>query len=303
MFWRSIHDDQKEDYFLFFASGWIINILFLSIANNDSLCLCKSWSWKTRFYFCNDTFVDEFGGAILRYTICICLVLLLLSPLCLAETPASNNTENINVGQLTLLPITPGLKGKVIVIDPGFGGADPGVIGPNGIPEKTITLAVALKVKVLLEQAGAKVIMTRMDDRDVFGPNGSAVEEAKARVAVGNQNKADVFVNISTNYFSNSNASGTVTYYYQKSIYDRLLAKSIQDSVINAVGTNNRGIYPANFYVLKHTLMPAILIQLGFQSNPKEEMLLSAPKSQQKLAQGIYNGLDNFFAQAAMDRN
>lgn len=238
----------------------------------------------------------------MRYSICIFLVLLLLSPLCHAETSASNNTANIDGGQPTVFHFTPGLQGKVIVIDPGSSDSDPaGVIGPDGVQEKTITLDVALKVKVLLERAGAKVIMTRLDDRDVSTtPNGGAREEAAARVAVANRNKADVFVNISTNGFPpNPDVFGTVTHYYQKSIYDQLLAESIQDGVVNAAGMKNRGIYPTSFYVLKHTLMPGILIQLGYQTNPKEEQLLTTPQFQQRLAQGIFNGLNNFFTQAS----
>jgi N-acetylmuramoyl-L-alanine amidase len=194
---------------------------------------------------------------------------------------------------------TPGLKGKIIAIDPGHGGTDSGAIGPNNIQEKTITLAVALQVKDLLEQAGAKVVMTRTDDRDVYAPNDSAVDELGARAEVANKNKADIFVDIHANSFGNPKVGGTGTYYYQKSVYDKLLAQSIQDSVVSADGLNDRGIYPANFYVLKHTLMPAILIELGFISNPDEETLLNTPQFQQKLVQGIVNGLDSFFVQAA----
>lgn len=193
----------------------------------------------------------------------------------------------------------PGLKGKIIVIDPGHGGSDTGAIGPDNIQEKTVNLAVALKVKALLEEAGAKVVMTRTDDRDVYAPNASASEELGARAEIGNKSKADVFVDIHANSFGNPQISGTGTYYYQKSIYDKLLAQSIQNDVVSAAGLNDRGIYPANFYVLKHTFMPAMLIELGFLSNPDEEKLLNTPQFQQKLAQGIVNGLDNFFIQAA----
>jgi len=194
---------------------------------------------------------------------------------------------------------TAGLKGKVIAIDPGHGGTDVGAIGPDNIQEKTITLAVSLKVKALLEQAGAKVVMTRTDDRDVFAPNDGATEELGARVDVGNKNNADVFVDIHVNSFANPQVSGTGTYYYRKTIYDKLLAQSIQSGAVRAGGLNNRGIYPANFYVLKHTLMPSMLIELGFLSNQEEETLLNTPQLQQKLAQGIVSGLDNFFLQAA----
>lgn len=197
------------------------------------------------------------------------------------------------------LNFTPGLKGKIIAIDPGHGGSDSGAIGPGKTEEKTVTLAVALQVKTLLEQAGAKVYMTRMDDRDVYAPNDSAVDELGARALIGNENKADIFLDIHANSFQNPKVGGTGTYYYQKSIYDKLLAQSLQEGAVNVDGLTNRGIYPANFYVLKHTLMPSSLIELAFISNPNEEIMLNSPPFQQKIAQGIVNGLENFFMQAS----
>lgn len=206
---------------------------------------------------------------------------------------------DINKAALPPAAFTPGLKGKVIVLDPGHGGSDPGAIGPGGSQEKTVTLAVALKVRDLLQASGAKVIMTRTDDRDVFGPNASDNDELGARVDVGNKNKADVLVDIHVNSFGSPAVGGTGTYYFTKSDNDRLLAKSIQDSVVSAAGLNDRGVYSANFVVLKYTTMPAALIELGFISNPDEEKLLIAPVFQQKLAQGIVSGLSDFFRLAA----
>jgi N-acetylmuramoyl-L-alanine amidase len=137
-----------------------------------------------------------------------------------------------------------------------------------------------------------------MTDKDVFAPNDNADDELGARVAVGNKNKADVFLDIHANYFGSPQVRGTGTYYYQKSAYDRLLAQCIQSSVISVDGLNDRGIVPANFFVLKNTQMPAMLIEVGFLSNPDEERLLNTSQFQQTLAQGIVNGLDAFFAQA-----
>ncbi|WP_236639343.1 N-acetylmuramoyl-L-alanine amidase [Pelosinus sp. UFO1] len=194
---------------------------------------------------------------------------------------------------------TPGLRNKVIVIDPGHGGSDPGAIGPNKVQEKTVTLAVAQKVKAMLENAGAKVLMTRQTDVDVYGPNASAVDELKARTIVANNNKADVFVSIHINAFSNPTVGGTATYYYQKSNYDALLANCIQDGLVATGGLQDRGTYSAGFYVIKRTTMPSILAELGFISNPAEEKLLSTYQFQQQMAQGIVQGLDKFFSQAA----
>lgn len=194
---------------------------------------------------------------------------------------------------------TPGLQNKTIVIDPGHGGSDPGAIGPNRVTEKAVNLGVALKVKALLEKAGAKVIMTRTGDNDVYGPNSSAVDELKSRVTVANVRKADLFISIHANSFGNPTVGGTATYYYKKSAYDTMLARAIQSSIAPAGGLQDRGIYAANFYVIKRTIMPAVLVETAFVSNPNEEKLLNDPVFQQKIAQGIVQGMDNFFAQAA----
>ena len=194
---------------------------------------------------------------------------------------------------------TAGLRNKVIVIDPGHGGSDPGAIGPNKLQEKTVTLAVAQKVQALLEKAGAKVLMTRKTDVDVFGPNASAVDELSARTIIANNNKADVFVSLHINAFTNPAVGGIATYYYEKSNYDILLANCIQDNLIKAGSLLDRRVNAAGFYVIKKTQMPSVLAELGFISNPDEEKLLSTPQFQQKLAQGIVQGLDAFFAQAA----
>ncbi|WP_371380538.1 N-acetylmuramoyl-L-alanine amidase [Sporomusa aerivorans] len=194
---------------------------------------------------------------------------------------------------------TSGLKNKVIAIDPGHGGSDPGAIGPTRYQEKTATLAVALNVKKLLEKEGARVVMTRQDDRDVYGPNATAVDELKARATVGNSRKADVFISIHADSFSDRSAGGTSTYYYQKTRYDPMLAKALQVSLLEAGNLQDRRANPANFYVIKRTAMPAALVELAFISNQNEETLLSSPDFQQKMAQGIVRGLDRFFDQAS----
>ncbi|HWR10078.1 N-acetylmuramoyl-L-alanine amidase [Sporomusa sp.] len=194
---------------------------------------------------------------------------------------------------------TTGLKDKVIAIDPGHGGSDPGAIGPSQYMEKTATLAIAQRVRTLLEKAGAKVVMTRQDDRDVFGPNASAVEELKARSTAANSRKADVFLSIHMNAFTDRSVGGTSTYYYQKTQYDAMLAQALQTSLVEAGKLQDRRTNPANFYVIKRTRMPAALIEMAFISNPDEEKLLGSPDFQQKMSLGIVRGLERFFDQAA----
>lgn len=192
-----------------------------------------------------------------------------------------------------------GLKGKVIVLDPGHGGSDPGAIGPNGLKEKTVTFAVALKVRALLGKAGARVVLTRWGDRDVYGPNASAVDELRARSNIGNTNKADVFLSIHCNSFPDSRVGGVTSYYYEKSRYDSLLAQQLQEELASGSSLTDRGISAADFYVLRHTVMPASLVELGFISNPNNEQLLRTPQFQQRLAEGIVRGLDDFFKRSS----
>ena len=194
---------------------------------------------------------------------------------------------------------TPGLKGKVITLDAGHGGSDSGAVGSNQTQEKTITLAVSQKMQKLLEKAGAKVVMTRTTDVDVYGPNASAKEELQARTTIGNANKADVFVSVHINAFTNPVVGGIATYYYEKTGYDTMLAQNIQDNLAKIDGFQDRRINAAGFYVIKRTEMPAVLVELGFISNPDEEKMLNTPQMQQQMAQSIVQGLDAFFTQAA----
>ena len=200
---------------------------------------------------------------------------------------------------LPAITFTSGLKNKVIAVDAGHGGSDVGAIGPGRTYEKSVTLAMASQLKGLLEQAGARVVMVRPDDRDVFGPNASDVQELKARAMVANNRKADVFVSIHANAFSDAAVGGVSTYYFQKSPYDALLAQHIQSSLVETVRLQDRRASSAGFYVIKNTNMPAVLVETAFISNPVEERLLNSSDFQQRVAKGIVRGLDRFFEQAA----
>lgn len=191
---------------------------------------------------------------------------------------------------------TPGLKGKVIAIDPGHGGSDAGAIGPNGIKEKELTLAVGLELKQMLESEGAKVIMTRTSDVDVAHANASAKDELQARADVANNANADVFVSIHMDAFVNTQAKGTSTYYYPKTNGDERIAKFVREGLISQLGTDDRNTRTCNFYVVKHTTMPATLAEVIFISNPAEEKLLKSDEGTKKAATGIFRGLDRYFS-------
>ena len=195
-----------------------------------------------------------------------------------------------------------GLRGKLIVLDPGHGATDPGAVGPRGTYEKTLNLSLGMQVKAILERAGASVVMTRQADVDLSTPDMSDREELRARTMVANNRKANLFVSIHHNSSANRDLSGTTTYYYPKTSYDAVLAQCLQSAMIRGAGLDNIGVRTANFFVIKNTWMPAALLEIGFISNPQEEQMLTSPAFQQKMALAIVAGIDQFFAQAAKMR-
>ena len=191
-----------------------------------------------------------------------------------------------------------GMKGRRIALDPGHGGSDSGAIGPTGVMEKSITLRVGKELKRLLEAEGAEVIMTRTFDTEVSpkGAEATAVEELEARCEIANRKDADIFISIHADAFTNPEVKGTTAYYYTRgSEASRRLADSVRTSVIDAIGTVDRGSQSCNFYVVKHTDMPAILLEISFISNPDEEAMMNSETGVQRIAQGMADGIADYF--------
>lgn len=183
---------------------------------------------------------------------------------------------------------------KVIVIDPGHGGSDTGAVGPGGTTEKSVSLAVALKTEKLLQANGMKVIMTRRTDIDVASPDASNVAELQARVdKIPPQ--ADIFISIHCNAFTNPKSHGMETYYHSANFGGQKLAQLLNEELEKRGGLFNRGIKAANFYVIKRATCPASLIELGFITNPDEEMLLADDNYQKTLAEAIVAAVNRFF--------
>lgn len=190
-----------------------------------------------------------------------------------------------------------GLAGHTIVLDAGHGGSDSGAVGPSGVQEKTVTLSVTKKVQDILRKSGARAIMTRTTDVDVYGPNATAAQELQARCNVANFSpSAELFVSIHCNSFTSPTANGMETYYYEADIGGRRLATILNEEMDKAEGLFNRGVKTANFYVMKHTNVPASLIELAFVSNPEEEKLLSSDNYQQKIAEAVARGIARYFS-------
>ena len=186
------------------------------------------------------------------------------------------------------------LTGKVICLDPGHGGSDPGAIGPTGTLEKDNTLAIALLLREMLEKNGATVIMTRDSDINVASSESSSSEELTNRVDIANQADADLFISIHNDSFSSKTAVGSTTFHYGDKASVKL-ATFVQSCLTETLATRNRGARFASFYVLRYTKMPSILVEVAFISNPVEEMLLSSVDGREHAAESICDGIMKYY--------
>lgn len=191
-----------------------------------------------------------------------------------------------------------------LVIDPGHGGTDPGAVGTNGQKEKEINLAVCLLLREMLKQYEAEVVLTREDDLTL---------ELDKRAALANEKGANLLLSIHCNSHSTSLARGIEIWHSYFGEYGgahyhgaKAVAAGIQKELVLATGFWDRGIKIKliedknsplwgldYFFILRKTNCPALIIELGFISNPTEETLLANPSFQEKIAKAILAGLVN----------
>ena len=185
------------------------------------------------------------------------------------------------------------LDRKVIVLDAGHGGWDPGMVSGK-VEEKHINLSIAQKLQVFLEQGGATVIITRVDDSDLANNKSG---DMNARRLIANTSHADIFVSIHQNSFASSSVRGAQTFYFNESDNSQKLATHIQERIKEFVDTSNKFKPRANsnYYVLKQTEMPAVLVECGFLTNHGERQKLTDEQYQEKMAWAIYLGIVDYF--------
>lgn len=176
------------------------------------------------------------------------------------------------------------LTGLTLIIDPGHGGNDHGTTGVRGTDEKGIALRTSEMLASKLRAAGANVVMTR--DSDVY-------VDLRKRVSIGHQLAADAFISIHYDATDSSSINGFTTYYMHN--YQKQLADHVHQSLGKKIDLRDRGSQPGNYLVLRENRQKAILIELGFLSNPSEERAVSTEKFREQATLGIYNGVVNYF--------
>ncbi|MFC2949019.1 N-acetylmuramoyl-L-alanine amidase [Virgibacillus sediminis] len=186
-------------------------------------------------------------------------------------SPASAQTSN---GSLS------GLK---IVVDPGHGGKDVGAIGLNGVHEKDLITSTAEYVAEELRRSGADVTLTR---------NGDYFVSLGRRSSISNTQAADAFISLHYNSFPILAANGIRTYYNSNG---QTLAQQLQGSLASNLPLDNGGTHYGDYRVLRNTAAPAVLLELGFISNPNDLQEVQTPYYQSNAAQAITNGLKQYF--------
>ena len=174
-----------------------------------------------------------------------------------------------------------------IIIDPGHGGDDPGTIGIGGFREKDVVLPISLDVAEILRKQDIEVIMTRDTDNFI---------SLEGRTDMANDLDADLFVSIHANAInlSRPDVNGLETYYYKSG---RRLAEVIHWSILNGVEIDNRGIRRARFFVLRHSTMPAVLVEVGFLTGAIDSNRLKNPDHRRQMAEAIARGIIEYIKQ------
>ncbi|TGE34060.1 N-acetylmuramoyl-L-alanine amidase [Desulfosporosinus sp. Sb-LF] len=190
-------------------------------------------------------------------------------------------------------------NGDSVMLDPGHGGYDPGAITSQGVYEKSINLQIAQKVKEMLRPSGIEVLLTREEDID-YAPDGVRGKTIKKqidlnrRIDMANAAKANVFVSLHVNAASGQK-SGAETFYHSKSESGKRLAELIQQELIKIPGMNRRVAKPGDFYIIKNTSMPAVIVEVGYLSSFKEQKKLQQSWYQEQLSRAIAKGIANYF--------
>jgi len=191
--------------------------------------------------------------------------------------------------QMQLAEAARWLEGRVIVVDPGHGGHDPGAV-VAGTEEKGLVLSIALVLKEMLQERGATVILTRETDMHL---DPVIRRDLARRAELAERYNADALVSIHANK-DTCHCWGAQTFHQRGDEIGKELAEAIQAQMRRLTPTT-REVLPANFYLLRTARVPSALVEVGFLSHPEEVRWLQQPKYQRTLAEAMVLGLADFF--------
>lgn len=194
------------------------------------------------------------------------------------------------------------LTGKIIYLDPGHGGVDPGASKQN-VQEKDIALNVSFKLRDFLQQQGALVLMTREEDVDLADPSTKGfsrrkTEDLHKRLHLVNKSEAEFFVSIHLNSIPSARWSGAQTFFAKRFTESETAAKAIQSELVrNLENTTRKAKAINNVFILKYAKKPGVLVEIGFLSNAVERGNLQNEAYQEMVAASVFKGMLRYFSE------
>ena len=186
-------------------------------------------------------------------------------------------------------------KEKVIVIDAGHGGADPGMVGIGGLEEKGINLAVSMKLKESLEDQGFTVVMTRTEDQGLYqeGARNKKVQDMQNRIEIMEKAKPLLAVSVHQNSYTEESVKGPQVFYYESSAEGQKLAVSIQNALNTELSVERPRKEKGNtsYFLLKKSPCVLNIVECGFLTNEKEAELLQTEEYQQTIVEAVTKGI------------
>lgn len=218
------------------------------------------------------------------------VILLIVAALLIFAKKGIEVMQNVLEGKSTSHPL--------IIVDPGHGGKDPGKVGTKDSLEKDINLAIALKLKSILEQNDFEVLMTRSEDMGLYKDTDKNKKSAdmRNRMELINNSNAVLGVSIHQNSFEQPDSKGAQVFYYKESEEAKRLAEILQEQIRTTIKDGNHRVAKSNqsYYMLKKSRCPLVIIECGFLSNAEEEALLCNNDYQEKMAWAIHLGIVNY---------
>ncbi len=193
------------------------------------------------------------------------------------------------------------IRKETILIDVGHGGEDGGAIGLNSVVEKNINLQISLVLGAVLSQNGYKVLMTRTDDVDLADKNLNSISDRKRsdmynRLEFINTSNADLVISIHQNTFSESKYNGLQAFYSKENSreFAEILQNMVRDELQN--GNDREAKLADNIYLLDNSVVPMVVVECGFISNPADSQMLQDESFQDELAHTIFLAIEKYFA-------
>ena len=189
---------------------------------------------------------------------------------------------------------------ETIMVDPGHGGKDPGMVGVGGLEEKGINLEISLILRDVLEERGWNVLLTRESDKGLYDEtaDNKKAQDLQRRIALIDEKKPVLTVSIHQNSYEDQTVKGPQVFYYESSSEGKKLAECIQETMNKELGieTVRKAKGNTSYYLLKRSSSVLVIAECGFLTNPEEAELLQTAEYQKRIAEALADGIEKYLS-------